>query len=193
MLSTVLRILKSCPKLVQVNIRWAREKCLNHLKQEGVYDVVEWEEDGKGMEEGRRPKTLMVFERGIPLIGKPFSRRYKYTLPGRSGGVGNRGFSLMGDGKGISMKLGRRKTVINNVMGGGDTDEGAVVSTSPVDVVDESVESVTEDDADTEVEAERDGDGDGEGEEITQGSTILSFELKGKEVKRIGLLTPTTT
>jgi len=181
MLSTVLRIFKSCPKLIQVNIRWAREKCLNHLKQEGIYDVVEWEEDGKGMVDGRPPKTLMVFERGIPLIGKPFSRRYKYTL---LGSAGQRGLPLRGGGEGSGWRWGRRKTVVINVTGGGDTDEGAVGTTSPVDVMNESTESDTEVDTDTEVE--RDSERGEEGEEhITN--------VKRKEVKRIGLPTPTLT
>lgn len=179
MLSTVLRIFKSCPKLIQVNIRWAREKCLNHLKQEGVYDVVEWE-DGGGMGEGRPPKTLMVFERGIPLIGKPFSRRYKYTLPG----VGRRGLTSRGDGEGSGWRWGRKKRVASDLSREGDTDEGAA-PTSPVDVVDESTESDTEADSDTEVEAERDGEAEGEGEENPR--------VKGREVKRIGLPTPTTS
>ena len=181
MLSTVLRIFKSCPKLIQVNIRWAKEKCLNHLKQEGVYDVVEWVEDGKGILEGRPPKTLMVFERGIPLIGKPFSRRYKYTLPGSAGGVGKRGLPLMG-GEGSGWRLGRKKAAVSNVTGGGDTDEGVASTTSPVDVVNESVESDTEVDTDTEVEVERDSEGE-EGEGNTR--------VKEKEVKRI-VPTPTT-
>jgi hypothetical protein len=184
MLSTVLRIFKSCPKLIQVNIRWAREKCLNHLKQEGVYDVVEWEENGNGMVEGRRPKTLVVFERGIPLMGKPFSRRYKYTLPGSSG-VGKRGFPLRSGGEGGGWIWGRRKTVVSNVMGGGDTDEGVVGTTSLVDVVNESIESDTEVDGDTEAEAERESDGEEE-ENIR-----VNTSVKGKEVKRIGLPTPT--
>ena len=174
MISTVHRIFKSCPKLVQVNIRWAREKCLNHLKQEGVYDVVEWEEDGKGMVEGRRPKTLMVFERGIPLIGKPFSRRYKYTLPGSAG---KRGLRLRG--------WGRRKMVVNNVTGGSGTDEGVV---GTVDVINESIESDTEVDADIGVAVERNSEGEEEGEENIRVDT----SVKGKEVKRIGLPTPTT-
>ena len=178
MLSTVLRILRSCPKLIQVNVRWAKEKCLNHLKQEGVYDVVEWEEDEKGME-GRRPKTLMVFERGIPLIGKPFSRRYKYTLPSSSGGVGRRILLLKGGGEGSRWRFARRKRVGTS---GGDTDEGVVFATSPVDAVNESNESDTEVEADPEVEDDRDGEGE-EGEEV-------NTSVKGKEVKRIGL--PTT-
>ena len=185
MLSTVHRILKSCPKLIQVNIRWAKEKCLNHLKQEGVYDVVEWEEDGNGMVEGRRPKTLMVFERGIPLIGKPFSRRYKYTLPGSSGGVGKRGLVLRVGGQGSRWRWGRRKMVVGNVMGGSDTEEG-VVGTGPVDVVNESIESDSEVEADSEVEVERDGEGEEGGEETIKVNT----SVKGEEVKRIGL--PTT-
>ena len=147
MLSTVLRILRSYPKLTQVNIRWAKEKCLNHLKQEGVYDVVEWE-DGK---EGRRPKTLMVFERGIPLIGKPFSRRYKYTLPVNSG-VGKRVLLLRGGGEGSRWRWAKSKTVVSNVTSEGDTDEGVVGSTSLVDVANESIESDTEVERDSEWE-----------------------------------------
>ena len=173
MLSTVLRIYRSCPKLIQVNIRWAKEKCLNHLKQEGVYDVVEWEEDGNGM---RRPKTLMVFERGIPLIGKPFSRRYKYTLPGSSGGAGRRVLLLRGGGE-SRWRLTRRKAIVSNVMsgGGGDADEGVPVAAT-VDAVDESE---TEVEAEPEVEAERDS-------EVEEGET----STKGREVRRVGL--PTT-
>lgn len=184
MLSTVLRIFKSCPKLVQVNLRWAREKCLNHLKQEGVYDVVEWEEedgDGKGkrgnaMTEGfgRLPKTLMVSERGIPLIGKPFSRRYKYTLPDRKRGLSS------GADKGNKWRWGKKRRVVSGVAGGGDVDvdKGVMaVVTSPVVVENESIESETEPDTDTEVEVEE--------EEV-------STNGKGKEVKRIGLPTPTT-
>ncbi|KAF8188960.1 hypothetical protein BJ912DRAFT_1022422 [Pholiota molesta] len=49
MLSTALRILKYNPRLKQINIRWARERCPNHLKQEGTYDV-----------------ALVIAERGIP-------------------------------------------------------------------------------------------------------------------------------
>ena len=154
MLSTVLRIIKSCPKLIQVNIRWAKEKCLNHLKQEGVYDVVEWEEDGNGMVEGRRPKTMMVFERGIPLIGKAFSRRYKYTLPGTSDGVGKRGLLLKGGAMGSRWKWGRRTRVVSNVKSGSDTDE-VVGTTSPADMVNESIESDTGVDTDTDVEVEK--------------------------------------
>ena len=181
MLLTVLRIFKSCPKLIQVNIRWAREKCLNHLKQEGVYDVVEWEEDGKG----RRPKTLMVFERGIPLIGKPFSRRYKYTFPGS---VGKRGFPLRGGGVGSGWIWDRRKTAVSNVMGRGEADELVVGTTSLVGVVNESMVSVNESDTEAEgdIEVEGERQSEGEGEENTRVNT----SVKGKEVKRIGL--PTT-
>jgi len=183
MLSTVLRIFKSCPKLIQVNIRWARERCLNHLKQEGVYDVIEWE-DGKGTVEGRPPKTLMVFERGIPLIGKPFSRRYKYVFPGSAGGTGKRGLPLMG-GEGSGWRWGRRRPAVSNVTGGSDTVEDVVGTTSPADVVNESISSNTEVDTDTEVEAERDSEGEEE-ENIR-----VNTSVKGKEVKRIGLPTPT--
>ncbi|KAH9476327.1 hypothetical protein JR316_0011902 [Psilocybe cubensis] len=72
MLSTALRILKYNPALKQINIRWAREKCPNHLKQEGCYDVV--------VDKHGRPEALAVVERGIPLWGVPFLRRYRHRL-----------------------------------------------------------------------------------------------------------------
>ncbi|PPQ93590.1 hypothetical protein CVT25_005470 [Psilocybe cyanescens] len=72
MLSTALRILKYNPALKQINIRWARERCPNHLKQEGCYDVVV---DKQGI-----PEALAVVERGIPLIGVPFLRRFRHRL-----------------------------------------------------------------------------------------------------------------
>ncbi|PPQ85300.1 hypothetical protein CVT24_006411, partial [Panaeolus cyanescens] len=71
MLATALRILKRNPGLKQINIRWARERCPNHLKQEGTYDVVV---DGRtGV-----PEAVGVFERGIPLVGKPFVRKFRH-------------------------------------------------------------------------------------------------------------------
>ncbi|KAJ3996911.1 hypothetical protein F5050DRAFT_1807294 [Lentinula boryana] len=86
MLSTVLRIIranskaKSCltsnpnPELKQINIRWAREKCPNHLKQEGTYDVVrQWDANHTRVIVG-----LEVYEKGITLLGKVFTRRYRY-------------------------------------------------------------------------------------------------------------------
>jgi len=79
MITTALRILKYNPSLKQINIRWAREQCPNHLKQEGCYDVVT-DRDG-------RPEGLMVVERGIPFFGVPFSRRYKYRID-KGGGYG---------------------------------------------------------------------------------------------------------
>jgi hypothetical protein len=72
MLDTALQVLRTCPELKQVNIRWAREKSPNHLKQEGSYDV-DHDEEG-------RPTVLMVTEKGIPLIGKPFHRQYKHVV-----------------------------------------------------------------------------------------------------------------
>ncbi|KAF8964515.1 hypothetical protein BDZ97DRAFT_1660197 [Flammula alnicola] len=78
MISTALRILKYNPGLKQINIRWARERCPNHLKQEGTYDVLT-DPDG-------RPEALMVVERGIPLIGVPFLRRYRYKIDKGGGG-----------------------------------------------------------------------------------------------------------
>ena len=75
MLDTALQVLRTCPGLKQVNIRWAREKSPNHLKQEGSYDV---EHDEEGM-----PVALMVIEKGIPLMGKPFYRRYRHVILSR--------------------------------------------------------------------------------------------------------------
>lgn len=183
MLSTVLRIFKSCPKLVQVNLRWAREKCLNHLKQEGVYDVIEWEEedgDGNGKRRrvmteglGRIPKTLMVSERGIPLIGKPFSRRYKYSLPGGT----HKGLSL-GSGKRNRWRWGGKGRVVDNVVSGGDTHEG-VPGTIPVGLEMENIGSFAE----VNVDSEKDS-----GDEEEEG--VCTSE-KGKEVKSMGLPTPT--
>lgn len=181
MLSTALRIFKSCPKLVQVNVRWAREKCLNHLKQEGIYDVIEWEEgDGerKGVME-RRPKTLMVFERGIPLIGKPFSRKYKYTLPDGTGSVEKRGFSLRGRSRWRS----KPKRVVSGggVQIGGDIDEGLVVESFDIGTDSEL-------DAHTEFEIERNHEDEEDEEE-----NITSTSVKGREVTGgIGFPTPTT-
>jgi len=78
MMSTTLRILKHNPNLKQINIRWAREQCPNHLKQEGSYDVIT-DRDG-------HPEALNVVERGIPLVGAPFYRRYRYKLERGSNG-----------------------------------------------------------------------------------------------------------
>ncbi|KAJ3562318.1 hypothetical protein NP233_g9653 [Leucocoprinus birnbaumii] len=73
MLETALLILRYNPRLKQINVRWAKERCPNHLKQEGSYDVVA-DSDG-------RPVSLVVLERGIPLMGKPFTKRYKVDVP----------------------------------------------------------------------------------------------------------------
>jgi len=72
MLSTALRILKYNSNLKQINVRWARERCPNHLKQEGLYDVVH-DRDGQ-------PEAINIIERGIPLVGSPFYRKYKLKL-----------------------------------------------------------------------------------------------------------------
>ena len=203
MLSTVHRILKMCPKLTQINIRWAREKCLNHLKQEGVYDVVEWygdvgsggggggggkeeeEEEGRGKMMERKPKTLMVLERGIPLIGKPFSRRYKIHF---SGGV-SRKWSLVRERRGRWRWGMKNNRIVSCGGGGGDVDEEGEVSMDMGRMVEnvesEMVESENELDIDTEVDVG--GDRDIHQDEYEEGEEENMNSTKGKEVKRIEL------
>ncbi|KAJ4491431.1 hypothetical protein C8J55DRAFT_449980 [Lentinula edodes] len=95
MLRTVLRIIRPGtksksgisnnpnPELRQVNIRWAKEKCPNHLKQEGTYDVVRrWNADHTSV-----VVAVEVYEKGITALGKVFTRRYRYntfSAPSRS-------------------------------------------------------------------------------------------------------------
>ncbi|PFH49847.1 hypothetical protein AMATHDRAFT_95590, partial [Amanita thiersii Skay4041] len=75
MLETAVRVVKVCEVLKQVSVRWAREKCANHLKQEGVFDVERRSEVGGGEE-----IALLVHERGIPIFGRPFERRYRHLI-----------------------------------------------------------------------------------------------------------------
>ncbi|KAF8066514.1 hypothetical protein FPV67DRAFT_1416763 [Lyophyllum atratum] len=72
MLDSALQMLRSKPTLQQINIRWAREKAPNHLKQEGTYDITA---DDEG-----NPLHVTVHEQGIPLVGRAFDRQYKYTI-----------------------------------------------------------------------------------------------------------------
>jgi hypothetical protein len=79
MLRTALRVIRATthpgskisanPQLRQVNIRWAREKCPNHLKQEGTYDIERIGSDISG---------VVAQEKGINVLGKVFTRRYRY-------------------------------------------------------------------------------------------------------------------
>ncbi|KAG6867373.1 hypothetical protein C0993_003650 [Termitomyces sp. T159_Od127] len=71
MLDSALLILKYKPTLEEIHIRWAREKAPNHLKQEGTYDITSIE---------NQPSFITVHEQGIPLVGRPFYRKYKYIL-----------------------------------------------------------------------------------------------------------------
>ncbi len=59
-------------RLDQVNMRWVRERCKGHLKQEGRYDVV------RGCD--GRVKSLMVSERGFTLVGNTFTRCVEYKI-----------------------------------------------------------------------------------------------------------------
>ncbi|THV03375.1 hypothetical protein K435DRAFT_651502 [Dendrothele bispora CBS 962.96] len=85
MLRSALTILEVCEwygvELDQVNVRWAREKCPNHLKQEGVYDIVRERNRGERVGEGGGEGEIVgvdVFERGITMPGGVFKRRYRY-------------------------------------------------------------------------------------------------------------------
>lgn len=91
MLDTAVRVFKHLPTVKQVNIRWARESCPNHLKQEGSYDLVGVDSATGGtlsrtIPAGLRASrasgtklTIAVVERGIPLVGPAFRRRYTHT------------------------------------------------------------------------------------------------------------------
>ncbi|GLB40830.1 hypothetical protein LshimejAT787_0900450 [Lyophyllum shimeji] len=88
MLESALQILRAKPTLQQINIRWAREKAPNHLKQEGTYDITAIEGE---------PVYIMVHEQGIPLVGRAFERRYKYTIGPPSGERSLTPSKLVGD------------------------------------------------------------------------------------------------
>lgn len=75
MIATAERVARSCRQVKTVSVRWARERCPNHLKQEGLYEVEDW-----GGEGGKTGVVLVVHERGIPMIGRPFERRYRRRL-----------------------------------------------------------------------------------------------------------------
>jgi len=77
MVETALLILRYNPRLRQINVRWAKQRYPNHLKQEGSYDVVA-DVDGK-------PVSLVVSEKGIPMLGKPFTKRYKIDVRSMEG------------------------------------------------------------------------------------------------------------
>ncbi|KAL0958693.1 hypothetical protein HGRIS_014025 [Hohenbuehelia grisea] len=72
MLQSALRIIKDNPGLTQVNIRSAREKCPNHLKQEGAYEV---KSNADGV-----PSVLVAHERGLTVVGRSFERQYEVEL-----------------------------------------------------------------------------------------------------------------
>ncbi|KAF8987545.1 hypothetical protein BDQ17DRAFT_1435559 [Cyathus striatus] len=97
MLSTAIWLAKANPTLKQINIRWARERCHNHLKQEGSYEVLEC-------------GSVVLVERGIMFVGRSFERRGRVegklppsktsSLASSSSGVGASGRKDKGRGKG---------------------------------------------------------------------------------------------
>ncbi|KAG9220200.1 hypothetical protein CCMSSC00406_0007105 [Pleurotus cornucopiae] len=90
MLQSALQIVKDNPRLTQINVRWARETCPNHLKQEGTYDIVhsnidldgDLGEGGHGNRQATKnvPTSINVFERGLTVVGKSFTRQYSVNL-----------------------------------------------------------------------------------------------------------------
>ncbi|KAF6743458.1 hypothetical protein DFP72DRAFT_933154 [Ephemerocybe angulata] len=73
MVETASRILRAAPGVKQINVRWARERCPNHLKQEGTYDVVCDETTGL-------PTSMVAVEKGIGLVGGSFSKSFRRTI-----------------------------------------------------------------------------------------------------------------
>ncbi|KAF9033956.1 hypothetical protein BDZ89DRAFT_1062723 [Hymenopellis radicata] len=65
-------IVRMNERLDQVNMRWVRERCKGHLKQEGRYDVVRGSDGGV--------KSVMVSERGFTLVGNTFTRCVEYKI-----------------------------------------------------------------------------------------------------------------
>lgn len=65
-------IVRMNERLDQVNVRWVRERCRGHLKEEGRYDVVK-EVQGK-------VAGLVVSERGFNLMGRTFVRSGRFMF-----------------------------------------------------------------------------------------------------------------
>ncbi|KAJ8520813.1 hypothetical protein ONZ45_g2426 [Pleurotus djamor] len=86
MLQSALRIIKVNPQLQQINVRWARETCPNHLKQEGTYDVTHANSldqcEGASLESKKvkEPLSISALERGLTVVGQSFTRQYKVNL-----------------------------------------------------------------------------------------------------------------
>lgn len=70
MFDTAVRVLRACKGVKTVSVRYAREKCLNHLKKEGVYEVIERDANVGGV-------ILAANETGISLLGRPYEKRYR--------------------------------------------------------------------------------------------------------------------
>ncbi|KAF8975712.1 hypothetical protein BDQ17DRAFT_1339883 [Cyathus striatus] len=115
MLSTAIQLTKANPTLKQINIRWVRERCPNHLKQEGSYEVLPC-------------GSVVLVERGIMFVGRSFERRGRVEgkLPrssslasSSSSGVGASGRKDKGRGKG-------KEKADASITEEGDGDEGEV-------------------------------------------------------------------
>ncbi|KAM6494691.1 hypothetical protein JOM56_009314 [Amanita muscaria] len=68
MFDTAVRVLRACKGVKTVSVRYAREKCLNHLKKEGTYEVIDANAGGV---------ILAANETGISLLGRPYEKRYR--------------------------------------------------------------------------------------------------------------------
>ncbi|KAF8987552.1 hypothetical protein BDQ17DRAFT_1374979 [Cyathus striatus] len=115
MLSTAIRLAKANPTLKQINIRWARERCPNHLKQEGSYEVLAC-------------GSVVLVERGIMFVGRSFERkgRVEGKLPpskssslASSSGMGVSGKKDKGRAKG-------KEKADASIVEEGDGDDGEV-------------------------------------------------------------------
>jgi hypothetical protein len=69
------------PRLEQVNIRWAREGCRNHLKQDGIYDL------RRSPHDLNRVLTISVKEVGIRFLSSDSGLRLGFGL-GKGLGLG---------------------------------------------------------------------------------------------------------
>lgn len=77
----IFRMNRALP-LQQVNVRWARERCANHLKQEGTYDL-DMESCSSSSSlflSAEKKRVLVAWERGITVLGTTFERKFRVPV-----------------------------------------------------------------------------------------------------------------